>query len=127
MRLILTQRTEMEHFMDAYKQYANFKGRANREKYWMFFLFYILAYIALSIVDAVIGTGGLLGGVFALGSLVPSLAIAARRLHDTDKSGWWQLLVLIPLIGAIVLIVFYASKGTVGENKFGADPLASTL
>lgn len=114
----------MEHFIAAYKQYADFQGRANRQKYWMFYLFYMIAYIVLSIIDAIIGTEGLLGGIFALGSLVPSLAIGARRLHDIDKSGWWQLLILIPIIGAIVLLVFFVTKGTNGDNRFGPDPLS---
>jgi len=113
----------MEFFIGAYKQYADFQGRANRQKYWMFYLFYIIFYIALSVVDSFIGTGGLLGGLFALGSFVPSIAIAARRLHDTNRSGWWQLIILIPLVGLIVLIVFLAQKGTSDENKFGQDPL----
>lgn len=115
----------MEFFTGPYKQYADFKGRANRQKYWMFYLFYILAYIALSIIDGVIGTGGLLAGIYALVSLIPFIALTARRLHDINKSGWWQLLILIPIVGFIVLIVFYATVGTNGDNRFGADPLRS--
>lgn len=114
----------MDFFIAAYKQYADFTGRANRQKYWMFYLFYVLFYIGLTIIDNVIGTGGTLSLLFALASLVPSLAIGARRLHDTNKSGWWQLIILIPIIGAIVLIVFFAQKGDQGENSFGPDPLA---
>lgn len=114
----------MEFFIRAYKNYANFNGRDTRQQYWMFYLFYIIAYIVLNIVDAVLGTGGLLSGIFALASFVPAIAIAARRLHDINKSGWWQLLVLIPIIGAIVLIVFLVKQGEDGENRFGADPRA---
>ncbi|MGE4511864.1 MAG: DUF805 domain-containing protein, partial [Sulfurimonadaceae bacterium] len=95
----------MEHFVGAYKKYADFTGRARRKEYWMFYLFYFLALIALTIVDTVLGMYnadagiGLLGGLFALASFVPSIAIAARRLHDTNRSGWWQLILLIPFIG----------------------------
>lgn len=119
----------MEYFIGAYKDnYANFEGRARRKEYWMFMLFYIIAILVLSFVDGLLGmysveTGfGLLSGIFTLVSLVPSIAIAARRLHDTNRSGWWQLIVIIPLIGAIVLFVFYVLDSNPGENRFGANP-----
>lgn len=120
---IVKNNDTIDFFLRAYRNYVNFQGRDTRQQYWMFYLFYMIAYIVLSVIDAVIGTGGILGGIFALGSLLPSIAIATRRLHDTNRSGWWQLLVLIPLIGAIVLIIFLAQKGTIGDNKFGKDPL----
>jgi uncharacterized membrane protein YhaH (DUF805 family) len=65
---------------------------------------------------------GVLRGVYSLAVLIPSLAVSVRRLHDTDRSGWWLLISLIPIIGAIVLIVFAAQEGTSGENRFGSDP-----
>ncbi|WP_457743696.1 DUF805 domain-containing protein [Sulfurimonas sp.] len=113
----------MDYFIDAYKNYANFSGRATRQQYWMFYLIYMLAYILLVVADMMIQTGGLLSGLFALGSFIPSIAIAARRLHDTNRSGWWQLLLFIPIIGALVLLFFLVSKGTEGENRFGFNPL----
>lgn len=112
----------MEFFLRAYKNYANFQGRDTRQQYWMFYLFYMIASIILNILDGIIGTDGLLAGVFAFASLVPAIAIATRRLHDIGKSGWWQLIILIPLIGAIVLIVFLAKQGMMGDNQFGNDP-----
>lgn len=120
----------MEHFIGAYKKYADFTGRARRKEYWMFYLFYIVALLILSFIDGMVGTFsieagiGLLGGIFALVSFVPAIAIAARRLHDTNRSGWWQLIMIIPLIGPIVLLVFFVLKGNEGENRFGADPIA---
>jgi len=117
----------MEFFLRAYKNYANVQGRDTRQQYWMFYLFYIIASIILSILDGIIGTDGFLAGVFALASLVPSIAISTRRLHDIGKSGWWQLLILIPLIGAIVLIVFFVQQGMIGDNQFGNDPQNSNI
>ena len=113
----------MDFFIDAYRQYANFTGRATRQQYWMFYLLYMVAYILLFFIDVTIRTGGLLSGLFALASFIPFIAIAARRLHDTDRTGWWQLLLFIPIIGAIVLLFFLVSKGSEGENRFGSNPL----
>lgn len=117
----------MDFFIAAYKQYADFTGRDNRQRYWYFYLFYVIFYIVLSAIDSILGTEGSLSSLFALASIVPSLAIGARRLHDTDRSGWWQLILLIPIIGVIILIVFLAQKGSEGENRFGDDPLAENL
>ena len=101
-------------------KYATFSGRADRPEFWYYQLTYMVLYILLAIVDGVLGTMGILTAVFALGSIVPALAVGARRLHDTDRSGWWQLIVLIPLVGIIVLIVFFCQKGTDGPNRFNA-------
>jgi uncharacterized membrane protein YhaH (DUF805 family) len=113
----------MEFFTRAYKNYANFSGRDTRQQYWMFYLFYIIFAFVAGFVDALIGTDGLLGTIFILVTIIPSIAIATRRLHDIGKSGWWQLLVFIPIIGAIVLIVFLATKGSFGENQYGPNPV----
>ncbi len=113
-----------EYFIGAYLKYVTFSGRARRKEYWMFMLFYIIVYIVLMIIDVLIGTSGILSGLFALGTLLPSLAVAARRLHDVNKSGWWQLLYLIPF-GGFVVLYFLVSRGTEGENRFGPDPLAA--
>jgi uncharacterized membrane protein YhaH (DUF805 family) len=118
----------MSWFVLALKKYANFTGRSQRSEYWYFVLFYLLIFVALCLVDWLVGTFspsneiGLLSGIFSLAMIVPSIAVAARRLHDTDRSGWWQLLSLIPLIGVIVLIVFLAQDSKPGENKYGPNP-----
>lgn len=117
----------MEFFIRAYKNYANFNGRDTRQQYWMFYLFYIIVYIVLSVIDSVVGADGLLGGIFALATLIPSIAIGTRRLHDIGKSGWWQLILLVPLIGAIILIVFFAKQGMIGDNQFGNDPRGAEI
>jgi len=118
----------MSWYLLALKKYAVFSGRSQRSEYWYFVLFYLLIFIALCVVDWLVGTFspsaeiGLLSGVFSLAMVIPSIAVAARRLHDTDRSGWWQLLSLIPLIGVIVLIVFLAQDSKPGENKYGPNP-----
>jgi len=106
-------------------KYATFSGRARRSEYWFFFLFEMLAVIAALIIDGILGTNGGVNGLVALGFMVPNIAIAVRRLHDTDRSGWWLLLGAVPVVGFIVLIIWYCTKGTAGDNRFGADPTAS--
>ncbi|BES69536.1 DUF805 domain-containing protein [Marinobacter nanhaiticus D15-8W] len=110
----------MEHFIDAFRNFANFSGRASRTQYWMFFLVYFIALIVLTVLDVVVGTM-VISTLFSLAVLIPSISIAARRLHDTGKSGWWQLVALIPLIGWIILIVMLAQPSQ-GENAYGAQP-----
>lgn len=97
----------MEHFTAAFRNFANFKDRATRSQYWIFALIYILSYFILAMIESMIGLP-VLTGIYALIMLIPSLAYGARRLHDIGRSGWWQLLMLIPLIGAIVLIVMWS-------------------
>ncbi|HVT36660.1 MAG TPA: DUF805 domain-containing protein [Nevskiaceae bacterium] len=103
------------------KKYAQFDGRAHREEFWMFVLVNFLASLAVGIVAWIIHLQ-LLRALYALAVLVPSLALGARRLHDTHRSGWWQLIVLIPVIGWIVLLVFFVQPGDAGDNSYGADP-----
>ena len=92
----------------------------------------VLAVIALAVVDGIVGSFspevglGMLSGIFILGSFIPFISLTARRLHDINKSGWWQLIVIIPLIGPIVMLVFTVIKGNEGENRFGEDPLEVT-
>jgi len=93
-------------------------------------LFSILVSIGLGIVDGVAGLTtaygiGTLGAIYSLAILIPSLAVSIRRLHDTDRSGWWCLLGFLPLIGAIVLLIFFVMDGTPGDNRFGPSPKAA--
>ena len=110
----------MEHFIDALKKYADFSGRATRKQYWMFVLFYVIIYIALTVIDVVLQTF-VLGVIFSLALFIPSLSVAARRLHDTGRTGWWQLIYLIPLIGLIIMIVFLVQDSH-DENQYGPNP-----
>jgi uncharacterized membrane protein YhaH (DUF805 family) len=86
-------------------KYAVFEGRATRSEYWWFFLFIVVVGLAISMLSAT------LSGLFSLATVLPSIAAATRRLHDTNRSGWWQLIVLLPVVGLIVLIVFLAQEG----------------
>lgn len=112
----------MNWYLSCWKKYVEFSGRARRQEYWMFVLFNILASVAMAIVDGVLGTNGALGGLYSLAVLLPSLAVTFRRLHDTDRSGWWLLISLIPLIGAIVVLVFLCLDSKPGSNRFGPNP-----
>ena len=107
-------------------KYADFKGRARRPEYWWWTLFNVLLSIPLALLDVAIegaNGGGVLSNLVGLALLLPSLAVGARRLHDTDRSGWLQLLWFIPLIGWIIIIVFLCQRGTDGPNRFGSDGL----
>lgn len=121
----------MNWFLMALKKYAAFSGRAQRAEYWYFVLFYVLLFIGLSLIDKATGsfdaeTGmGLLGGLLSLALLIPSIAVSVRRLHDTGRSGWWLLIALIPLIGAIVLLVFTVQDSHSGANSYGPNPKIS--
>lgn len=113
-------------------KYATFSGRARRSEYWWYALFTFATSIVLSIVDALLfgmttqgQSIGILSGLFSLAVLLPSIAVGVRRLHDLDKSGWWLLLVFIPILGVLVLLFFFVQRGTQGTNRFGPDPLAA--
>ena len=117
----------MNWYLEVLKKYAVFSGRARRKEYWLFVLFNIIFTIVASILDAVVfGTaiGGLgpLYGLYALAILVPGLAVSVRRLHDVGKSGWFFLIVLIPIVGGIWLLVVMCRDSTPGENQYGANP-----
>ena len=116
----------MDWYLKVLKNYFGFSGRARRKEYWMFTLVHALISITLAIVDAVISSGesdiGVLGLLYTFAVLIPSLGVSVRRLHDTNRSGWWLLIALVPLIGALVLLVFVLTEGNHGNNTYGEDP-----
>jgi uncharacterized membrane protein YhaH (DUF805 family) len=116
----------MNWYLDVLKKYAVFGGRARRKEYWMFILFNVIIAMVLGVVEALLGSPGVLGMLYCLAVVIPSIAVAVRRLHDTDRSGWWFLIVLVPLIGSIVLIVFMVLDSTPGQNQYGENPKEST-
>jgi uncharacterized membrane protein YhaH (DUF805 family) len=106
-------------------KYVNFRDRACRSEFWYWTLFNIIAGSVAAIIDLMLNDEQLVSGLFALVTIIPSFAIAVRRLHDLDRTGWWYLIGFVPVIGMIVLLVWYAAKGTDGPNQFGPDPLAT--
>ena len=113
------------------QRYAKFSGRARRKEYWLFVLAFIVASVVALGIDISSGTFdeievfGVSSTIVTLGLLIPYVAVSVRRLHDTNRSGWWILISIIPLIGYIWIIVLCCLKGDEGENQFGSDPLAS--
>jgi uncharacterized membrane protein YhaH (DUF805 family) len=105
---------------------VNFSGRAIRSEFWYWFLFAVLVVIATSVVDAVLFSELEVSPISTLAGLaliLPGISISIRRLHDLDRSGWWYLLVFVPLVGGIILLIWNCIRGTVGPNRFGPDPL----
>lgn len=115
------------NFMDAVRtclnNYVGFAGRARRSEFWWFWLFNVIVQIVCGILDGILlGGSGILGAIASLGLLLPGLAVSVRRLHDTGRSGWWILIGLVPLVGIILLIIWYVNRGEDGPNRFGPDP-----
>ena len=121
----------MNWYIDVIKKYAVFNGRARRKEYWYFFLFNLLISFVIGFGEVLTGisdpdTGyGLFSTIYTFAVLIPGIAVSVRRLHDTNRSGWWLLIVLIPLIGAIILLVFFASDSKSDENDYGINPKLS--
>ena len=118
----------MNWYLAVLKNYAGFSGRARRKEYWMFVLFNMIFAIVAMILDNVLGIAiegvgyGPLYGLYVLAVLIPGLAVSVRRLHDVGKSGWMILISLIPLIGAIWLLVLMVTDSNTGENEYGQNP-----
>lgn len=115
----------MSWFIEGLKRYAQFKGRAHRKEFWMYFLVFIILAVIVAFVEAALELPqDLLTGLFSLALLLPTLGIQVRRLHDVNKSGWWVLINLVPILGFIYLVYLLAQKGDEGDNRFG--PVSTT-
>jgi uncharacterized membrane protein YhaH (DUF805 family) len=115
----------MNWYLDAWKNYVNFQGRSRRQAYWMFVLFNIIAVLLAGVIDNVLGSSGVISSIYGLAVFLPGLALAIRRLHDTGRSGWWMLISFLPLIGFIVLIIFFVQDSQPGTNQYGPNPKES--
>ena len=109
----------MSWYLEVLKKYAVFEGRSRRSEFWYFVLFNFIISVVLSIIDRAIGTtnagSGLLDGLYSLAVFIPSIAVGIRRMHDTNRSGWW---ILLPIVN----LVFWAEDSNPGDNKYGANP-----
>jgi uncharacterized membrane protein YhaH (DUF805 family) len=116
----------MNWYVQALKKYAVFSGRARRMEYWMFAVINFIISFSLSMIDMATGTGqgywSPLATIYGCATVIPSLAVGVRRLHDTGKSGWWLLIGLVPILGVIVLIVLFAQDSQPGANQYGPNP-----
>lgn len=120
-----------------FANYANFNGRARRSEYWYFTLVQFITFMSLIVLSSIVGAvfGSALGGVligymlfalYALVTVIPTIAVVVRRLHDVGKSGWFYFIFLIPLIGGIWLLVLMCTEGDSGSNEYGPDPKNET-
>jgi uncharacterized membrane protein YhaH (DUF805 family) len=109
----------MDIYLSVLKKYVVFEGRAGLKEFWMFTLFNFIISFVLSGIDMTIGTFGALSFLYSVAVFLPSLAVTVRRLHDTDRSGWWVLVSFIPIVGVIILLILWALEGTEGPNQYG--------
>jgi uncharacterized membrane protein YhaH (DUF805 family) len=108
-----------EAVKSGFDHYVKFDGRASRPAYWWWFLFVVLVSIAANIIDFALISPGVLSGLVGLALLLPNLSVSIRRLHDTGRTGWWILIALVPLIGFIVLLIFYLQPSDPADNQWG--------
>lgn len=104
----------MEPYVDVFKRYFDFEGRTSRNDFWMFVLIHFIIMVVLSMIDFLF-----LSGLYGLVMIIPTISVTARRLHDTNKSGWWQLLDLIPFVGFLVVLIFCMQPAVEEGNRFG--------
>jgi len=112
----------MNYYFEVLKKYAVFSGRARRKEYWMFVLFNLIISLIINLVTAFVEVFFFLSYLYILAVLIPIIAVAVRRLHDTNRSGWWWFIGFVPIIGSIILIVFLAQDSQPGENQYGPNP-----
>lgn len=113
------QYSPFDWFLKCIKSYVNFTGRARRQEYWYFILFYLIGAIATMVLDYIFGTEVLFYALYLIGMALPQTGVSVRRLHDTGKSGWWYLISLVPIIGVILLIIWFVKEGDSLDNLYG--------
>jgi uncharacterized membrane protein YhaH (DUF805 family) len=112
----------MHWYLEALRKYADFSGRARRREFWYFYLFHLLAVLALMAIEIAVDLGGFLPMIYAAAVVLPAIAVGVRRLHDTGRSAGWILVPVVPVVGAIVLLVFLVRDGQPHTNDYGPDP-----
>ena len=111
----------MNWYLEVLKKYAVFSGRAGRSEYWMFLLFNIIITVVIGLIEGFVGSQGIVSLLYGLAVLLPALGVSVRRLHDTNRSGWWLLISFVPIIGTIVLLVFMTLESQYGDNRYGPN------
>jgi uncharacterized membrane protein YhaH (DUF805 family) len=114
--------TFSEAVKDGFDHYVNFEGRASRSSYWWWILFGIIVSVVCNMLDSAVFDAMVLSWIASLALFLPGLSKGIRRLHDTGRSGWWLLIIFVPLIGFIVLLIFFLEKSDPGANEYGAAP-----
>lgn len=112
----------MNWYLEVLKKYAEFSGRARRKEYWMFVLFNMIISFVLELVEGLFGGPGILYMIYGLAVLIPGLAVSVRRLHDVGKSGWFLFILLVPIVGAIWILILHCTDSLPGENQYGPNP-----
>ncbi|TVP86418.1 MAG: DUF805 domain-containing protein [Alkalicoccus sp.] len=112
----------MEWYLKVLQNFGDFQSRARRKEYWMFVLVNFLILMVLSILETLIGLPAAISSLYSLVVLIPGIAVAVRRMHDTNKSGWWVLILLVPFIGWIIFLIFAVQDSEAGANRFGPNP-----
>ncbi|MCD9496485.1 DUF805 domain-containing protein [Photobacterium carnosum] len=118
----------MNWYFAVIRKYAQFQGRSRRKEFWFFTLINACISLACSLVDTtlqlptVMEGYGVLGALYAAFAFIPTVAVTVRRLHDQDRTGWWALIMLIPIVGILVLLYFMVQNSTEGSNRFGRNP-----
>jgi uncharacterized membrane protein YhaH (DUF805 family) len=121
----IIERSPIDYYIGAFRKYADFSGRARRSEFWYFVLFSWIVFIPLNFISESLNMGGSIGGIYTLISFIPGFAVLVRRLHDVSKSGWFLLIVIIPIIGvigALWIVILYFTDSTPGANKYGPNP-----
>jgi uncharacterized membrane protein YhaH (DUF805 family) len=132
----------MKWYFQVLRKYAVFRGRAGRKEWWMFFLIYVAVVFGLKGIDILLGTFdwdrrynvlinvlsdfGTISGLYLIGTIIPVVAVTVRRLHDTNRSGWWYLIIFIPVFGGFQQLIWMAQRSQPGENRYGLPPQDAT-
>lgn len=112
----------MHWYIDGFKNFGNFEGRARRQEYWMFMLFNYLVMIAISLMEILLPFLAFLRLIYGLAVIIPDLSVTIRRLHDTGKTGWYYLVLLIPIVGFFWLLILLCTDSDLDNNQYGPNP-----
>lgn len=116
------KKKKVNWYFEVIKKYAVFGGRAHRKEYWIFNLYNIIILLALGFIEGLFGSPGIIGVLYSLAVLIPGLAVQVRRLHDTNRSGWWLFIAFVPIIGVIIIFIFMLQDSQTGDNEYGPNP-----